>query len=81
MWFMFLVSFIITTLTMLVLFGKYYISQFTTFLPLEISLSVTFIIWGISSSFNPYTKHSKNSLLYLIILGSILVGFAAMGIY
>jgi hypothetical protein len=81
MWFMFLVSFIITILTMLVLFGKFYISQFTTFLPLEISLSITFVLWGINSCFNPYTKNSKNSVYFSLILGSILIGFAAMGIY
>lgn len=81
MWFMFLVSLIITTFTMLVLFGKYYISQFTTFLPLEISLAITFILWGINSNFNPYTKNSKNSFLSSLILGGILIGFAAMGIY
>ncbi|MDF2673001.1 MAG: hypothetical protein K0R09_1266 [Clostridiales bacterium] len=81
MWFMFLISFIFTILTMLVLFGKFYIGQFTTFLPLEISLSITFLLWGINSHFNPYTKNSKNSFLYSLILGSILVGFAVMGIY
>lgn len=81
MWFMFLISFILTILTMLVLFGKFYISQFTTFLPLEISLSITFILWGINSVFNPYTKNSKNSFFYSLILGSILIGFAILGIY
>lgn len=81
MWFMFLASLIITILTMLVLFGKYYIGSFTTFLPLEISLSLTFIIWGINSQFNPYTRNTKNSFLYALIMGSILIGFAAMGIY
>lgn len=81
MWLMFLVSFIFTILTMLVLFGKFYIVQFTTFLPLEISLSITFVLWGVNSIFNPYTKNSKNSFYYSVILGSILIGFAAMGIY
>lgn len=78
---MFLITFIITIITMLVLFGKFYISRFTTFLPLEISLSITFVLWGINSRFNTYTKNSKNSFLYLLILGSILVVFAIMGIY
>lgn len=81
MWFMFLISFIFTILTMLVLFGKFYIIQFTTFLPLEISLSITFLLWGINSHFNPYTRNSKNSFLYSLVLGSILIVFAAMGIY
>lgn len=81
MWFMFLASFVITIITMLVLFGKYYISRFTTFLPIEICLSATFILWGINSYFNSYTKNSKNSILYSFILGSILIGFAVMGIY
>lgn len=81
MWFMFLITFLITTITMLVLFGKFYIRQFTTFLPLEISLSVTFLLWGVNSRINTYTKNSKNSFLYSLILGSILAGFALMGIY
>lgn len=81
MWFMFLISFIITILTILALFGKYYMGQFTTFLPFEISLSITFILWGINSCFNTYTKNNKNIFLYSLILGGILIGFAAAGIY
>lgn len=81
MWFMFLVSFIVTILTILVLYGKYRITQLTTFLPLEISLSITFILWGINSHFNLYTKNSKNSFLVSLILGGILIGFTILGIY
>jgi hypothetical protein len=81
MWLMFLVSFISALLTMLVVFGGSYIRQFTTFLPMEISLAATFILWGINSLINPYTRNSKNSFYYAFLFGTILVGFAALGIY
>jgi hypothetical protein len=84
MWFAFIVSFVISILTMLVVFGIVWygwISPFATFLPLEISLSATFFLWGINSLYNPYTKNSKYTFYYSLILGGILLAFVILGIY
>lgn len=81
-WLLFGISLIISILTMLVLFGGIqYIELFSTLLPLEISLSSTFIIWGFNSIKNPYTRNSKNSPSILIVLGIMLLVFALFGIY
>lgn len=82
MWFMFGVSLIISMLTMLVLFGTgIYIEVFSTFLPLEVSLSASFILWGINSLINQYTRNSKYTVFYAFTLGAGLIVFALMGIY
>lgn len=82
MWLMFGISLIVSILTLLVLFGTgVYIELFSTFLPLEISLSSTFILWGINSLINPYTRNSKYTFFYAFILGGGLIVFALLGIY
>jgi hypothetical protein len=82
MWLMFGVSLIISLLTMLVLFGTgIYIEVFSTFLPLEASLSASFILWGINSLINPYTRNSKYTCIYAFIFSAGLIAFALMGIY
>lgn len=82
MWFMFGVSLVISILTMLVLFGTgIYMELFSTFLPLEISLSATFILWGINSLVNPYTRNSKYTFFYAFVFGGGLIVFTLLGIY
>ena len=84
MWGMFLISFIISIFTMLVVFGivwSGWISYFATFLPLEISLAATFFLWGINSIYNTYTKNSKYTFYYSLILGGALLAFVILGIY
>lgn len=82
MWLLFGISFIISILTMLVLFGGIqYIEAFSTLLPLEISLSSTFILWGFNSMYNPYTRNSKKTPYIWIALGVMLLVFALFGIY
>lgn len=83
MWLTFLITFIIALLTMIVAFGIQYsgLEMFATFLPLELSLGGTLILWGINSFLNPYLRHGKSSIFFLSILGVILLLFARYGIY
>lgn len=84
MWSMFIATFIISIFTMLVVFGIVWtgwMSYFATLLPLEISLAATFFIWGMNSVYNIYTKNSKYTLYYSIMLGVTLLVFASLGIY
>jgi hypothetical protein len=84
MWSMFIATFIISIFTMLVVFGIVWtgwMSYFATLLPLELSLAATFFVWGTNSVYNIYTKNSKYTLYYSLVLGSTLLVFAAFGIY
>lgn len=81
MWLMFSSSLIISLITMVVAYGIKYIPMFATFLPLEISLSLTFFIWGINSRVDPGSANSKRDIYYSIIFGGILIGFAYFRIY
>lgn len=83
MWLMFFVTFIIAILTMIVAFGLQYtgLEIFATFLPLELSLGGTLILWGINSFINPYLRHGKSSIYFLSFLGVIMLFFARFGIY
>lgn len=81
MWLMFAISLVISILTMLVVFGIVYIGRFSTFLPLEICLSITFFLWGINSTYNSYTRNGKYTAYYYIVMGGMLLAFAALKIY
>lgn len=84
MWGMFLVSFIVSIFTMLVVFGIVWagwISSFATFLPLELSLAATLFLWGINSIYNSYTKNSKYTFYYSLVFGGILLLFVVLGVY
>lgn len=81
MWLMFIISLVTSVLTMIVVFGISWISSFSTFLPLEISLAATFFLWGINSIYNSYTKDNKLTMFYSFVLGGILLVFVVLGIY
>lgn len=81
MWLMFLLSLVVSLLTMIVVFGIRWISPFATFLPLEVSLAATFFVWGLNSIYNNYTRDSKLTMFYSFVLGGILLVFVVLGIY
>lgn len=81
MWISIAVSFVISILTMLVTFGIKWIPPFATFMPVEISLAVTFFLWGVNSIYNHYTKDSRITVLYSFLFGGVLLIFVVFGIY
>lgn len=85
MWFMFLISTIITIITTIVTFGMVeytkQLSVFMNFLPLEISLSVTLFLWGINRLYSNEGKNNKRSFIIYLIMGGALLGFIFMGVY
>lgn len=87
MWIMFFISFVISAITIVVLFGISYgdiLKPFTTMLPLEISLSLTFFIWGLCSIYGCDLSDKNSSpkvSTALFALGGILLIFVVFGIY
>lgn len=80
-WFMFVVSLVISVLSIVVAYGIKYISQFATLLPLEVSLIITFFLWGFNSLFEGNRKDKVTSLIYALLIGGVLMIFAFWGIY
>lgn len=87
MWIMFLISSIVSIITTLVLFGISYgafLKPFSTMLPLEISLALTFFLWGLNSIYGSYLIDKDNNpkfSIMLFALGGILLIFVIFGIY
>lgn len=62
MWIMFTISSVVAMITVLVLFGISYnnlLKIFSTMLPLEISLALTFFLWGLNSLYGSYLPDNK----------------------
>lgn len=80
-WFMFGVSLVISVASIIVAYGIRYIPQFATLLPLEVSLIITFFLWGFSSLFEGSMKDRIRSLIVSLLIGGVLMIFAFWGIY
>lgn len=86
-WIMFGISFVISVITILVLFGLLYaspIKPFTTLKPFEVSLAVTLFMWGIDSIYASYVKKSKSQVKFsilLLIFSGITLTFMLLGVY
>lgn len=80
-WFSFLISLVISFFTMIVVFGIYDLKLFYTFYPVEISLAVSFFLWGIDNLLNKYTKNSIWTFVTSFIFGTLLIIFMTMGVY
>lgn len=81
MWVSFGITGIISIFTIIVSFGIVYISKFSTFVPLEISLAVSLILWGINCRHNEEVCYTKNNFYISFILGALLLIFLILGIY
>lgn len=85
MWVMFLISSIFSVITTIVTFGMVeytkQLSIFTNFLPLEISLSITLFLWGVSSLYSYDGKSNKKTFIVYLIMSIVLLGFIFMGVY
>lgn len=86
-WIMFGISFVISLITTLVLFGLLYaspIKAFTTLKPFEVSLAVTLFMWGINSLYSSYIKKNKSQVKFSILLfifSGITLVFMLLGVY
>lgn len=83
-WIMMVVTFIVSILTMIVVFGiglNDFLVNFMTFMPLEISLAVTLFLWGITSIIGMQDKKAKKHGFYSIVFGSILIICLSFGVY
>lgn len=81
MWGSFLLTSIISIFTILVSFGIVYISRFATFMPIEVSLALSLMLWGINCIYNPEVKFTKSNFYIALILGGIILMFLMYGIY
>ncbi|WP_027308608.1 hypothetical protein [Caloramator sp. ALD01] len=81
MWVSFLFTSIISIFTIIVSFGIVYISEFSTFIPLEISLSLSLILWGINCRYNQDVCYTKNNFYISFLLAFILLLFSILGVY
>lgn len=83
-WIMMLVTFIIAIMTTIVVFGvlqDVILYNFVTFYLLEISLSITLFLWGITTLFEMKDRSAKKHGIYSIIFATILMVFFLFGIY
>lgn len=83
-WIMMLITFLIAIMTTIVVFGvlqDVILYNFVTFYLLEISLSITLFLWGITTLFQMKGKSAKKHGVYSIAFGMILMGFFLFGIY
>lgn len=84
MWGTFAVTAVIAVISMIVLFGILYspgLMIFGNLLPLEVSLSISLLLWGISSLYSSYGKKGKGTFMTSVIMGGILLVFAVFGVY
>lgn len=80
MWFAILIAIVITFFTIMVSYGLFYISYFTTLLPFEISIVFVLLLWGIYNIYNNYTQNKKTVYISLLI-GGLMLLFILFGIY
>lgn len=84
-WFMILISSIISIITMVVSFGMIeysnFLKPFTNLMLLEISLSITLFLWAINSLYNSYSKQSKKTFFYYLVMSGIFTFFIFYGVY
>ncbi|KRQ87537.1 hypothetical protein ABG79_00338 [Caloramator mitchellensis] len=80
MWFIILLTTVITFLTIMVSYGLFYISHFTTLLPFEVSMVLVLLLWGIYNIYNNY-RQSRNAVIISFLLGGIMLLFILFGIY
>lgn len=85
MWLMFLVTSIVSVITMVVSFGMVEYSRslklFMNFLPLEICLSATLFLWGLNNLYNNYSTNGKKNFFYYVVMSSVLLVFIFQGVY
>lgn len=83
-WVMMLITFVISVLTTIVVFGvirDVILYPFINFYLLEISLSITLFLWGVTTLLEMKGKTAKKHGVYSIIFGIILMVFFVFKIY
>ncbi|EYE87832.1 hypothetical protein Q428_11185 [Fervidicella metallireducens AeB] len=80
-WIMFIFSLLLTLCTIIVLFGLAYMPALSSLKPLQISLAVTFFMWGVNNLYNNYAEDGKKNFFYCTIIAGIFLVFVVLGIY
>lgn len=83
-WVMMVITFIISILTMIVVFGiawNDFLAYFWNFKLLEICLAISLFLWGITSIIGIQDKKAKRHGFYSIVFGGILMVFLSLGVY
>lgn len=80
-WIMMVITLLVAVLTTIVVFGIVWIPKFHNYIFLEISLSTTLLLWGLSTILSMQGKKSKKHGVYSIVFGVILLVFFILGIY
>ena len=78
---MMIITLIVAILTTLVVFGILWHENFYNFVLLEVCLSLTLFMWGVTSIVSLTDKKAKKHGFYSIVLGSILISFLFLGVY
>lgn len=81
MWSSFLVTGVISIFTIIVSFGIVYISSFANFMLLEVSLAISFLIWGICGLINPDVNFTKQNFYLSCGISAVFLLFLMFGIY
>ncbi|KMT23271.1 hypothetical protein [Clostridium cylindrosporum] len=83
-WIMMIVTFVISIFTTIVVFGiawSNWLSRFSNFMPLEISLAITFFLWGTTSIISLSDKKGKTHGIFSFLFGGVLLVFLILEVY
>ncbi|MEG0370942.1 MAG: hypothetical protein RR645_01455 [Clostridium sp.] len=79
-WFMLIVTFVVSILTMIVVFGIAWISNFYTFEILEICLAITLLLWG-TTSIKLHDKKAKFHGICSFLFAGVFIIFLMFKVY